>query len=162
MRLSSLRNSVPHTITHTDMCIMDITEEEKTKQKIFEETTTEKFPNLMINSLHIKEAQWTTRRIDSKRFYSWYTIIKWSKDKERFLKISIKNEASHQNILNKIIHSHLIRNHQSQDSVRWHSQNVERKTQSIKYLYLTKVFFKTKGEIKLFLHERERERDMQR
>lgn len=34
LRLSSLRNSVPHTITHTDMCIKDISEErEKTKQK---------------------------------------------------------------------------------------------------------------------------------
>lgn len=145
MRLSSLRNSVPHTITHTDMCVMDIPEEEKTKQKIFEETTTENFPNLMINSLHIKEAQWTAKRIHSKRFYSWYTIIKWSKDKERFLKISIKNEALHQDSLNKIIHSHLIRNHQSQDSVRWHSQNVERKTQSIKYPIFNKSVLQNQG-----------------
>lgn len=45
MRLSSLRNSVPHTITHTDMCIKDILEErEKTKQKTSEETTTDNPP----------------------------------------------------------------------------------------------------------------------
>ena len=51
-------------------------------ERVFEEKVTENSPNLMMNSWHIKEAQRTPKRINSKRFYSWYTIIKWSKDKD--------------------------------------------------------------------------------
>ena len=38
------------------------------KAKTFEETTTDNAPNLMMNSWHIKEAQRTPKRINSKRF----------------------------------------------------------------------------------------------
>lgn len=52
-------------------------------------------------------------------------------------------------ILNKIISWFLIRNYGSQKAVEWHTQSTERKSQ-LRILYLAKLSFKIKGEIKTF------------